>query len=126
MLKKTYLLIIVFCLGTFVFPNQVSYYMDGPEMECCDSKQEDKSDSCCDSHHKKENTKHEDNDNDCGNQCTHNCHLHVVVPFSMIAPQEENLISQEMIFVDNNVSNYYLRFLPPNPLQDIWQPPKIS
>lgn len=105
-------------LGFFIYPKS-NVAMLFSATDCCTIKTT-KTDCC--SSHKKE--KHTPQQGHCSSDCA-TCHAPVV---SMgIVQTEKDFIAKEKKEIANHmVVDFYLHFLPPNPLKEIWQPPKIS
>lgn len=122
MAKNIKIVLMIFCLGIFVFPKQI-FFAETQEMSCC--KNEKPSKSCCDKEKsspcKDSKNKHHSCDGNCANCsfCSTSIAFLKVDFQNHIKRNSQNNIS-------NKVENFYLQ---PNLSQlpkKIWQPPKIS
>ena len=123
MLRKLQLLMMIFCLGIFVFPKQ-NFDVQVAQKSCCEVKT--KTSDCCKKEEKKSDSCHHDSkkEKDCKDNCTtcKTCSSGFV--FSVILNSFDNKLNT-LIFKNNNQYSYYSQ----SPLArtfNIWQPPKLG
>ena len=123
MLRKFQLILMIFCLGIFVFPKQ-NFNAQVAQSSCCEA-QKDTSD-CCKKDEKKSDSCHHDSkkEKDCKDNCTtcKTCSSGFV--FSVVLNNFDNKL-RKPIFTINNQFSYYSQ----SPLArtfNIWQPPKLG
>lgn len=118
MFKKLQVLIMIFCLGIFIFPKQNFYAQNMENMDCC--KTEVKDTSCHDTENKDSNKETQNHCKDCANcnHCISLVNLNINKPETL---EIEAAITahKKAVFIYNNP---HLSFN----LQEIWQPPKIG
>ena len=123
MLRKLQLIVMIFCLGIFVFPNQ-NFNVQLAQSSCC-KEQKDNSD-CCKKQEKKSESCHHDSKKgqDCKDNCTtcKTCSSGFV--FSVVLNELDNKLKTPAFLISNSFS-YYSQ----SPLTrsfNIWQPPKLG
>lgn len=121
MAKKVQFLLMIFCLGMFIFPKQL-FSAQKQEMTCCEKEKTEK--NCCD---KSENSKPCDSNksHSCDGNCT-NCRACSTSVVFLAVEIKTELEKQNVLPISKQVENFYLQ---PNLSQlpkKIWQPPKIS
>lgn len=119
MAKKIQILIMIFCLGIFIFPKQ-NFFSVNEKSDCCKTEK-----SCCDKSEKKPCHGKENNKKSCEGNCAscHSCGSTVV--FNL----ENKNISEDAIhieFYSPKVENLYLQPHLSSLFNSIWQPPKIG
>lgn len=121
MAKKLQILLMIFCLGIFIFPKQNSVFENN--MSCCKTEksqkehcQNSKKMPCHDSRSKKKS---------CEGNCT-NCNSCVSGIILAAEISKPAIIKVQQITISNKVENFYLQPYFSTLYKVIWQPPKIS
>lgn len=122
MAKKFQIVLMIFCLGIFIFPKQI-FVVEKNEMSCC--KKEKPSTDCCGKTEKSAPCKDSKNKS---HSCDGNCSNCSSCAFTIVFIGGEILCSE--LKTQNNISNKVEKiYLQPNfskLSKAIWQPPKIS
>ena len=123
MLRKFQLILMIFCLGIFVFPKQ-NFNAQLAQSSCCEAQKSDS--DCCKKEEKKSDSCHHDSkkEKDCKDNCStcKTCNSGFV--FSVILNNFDNKLKTP-VFTLNNLFYYYSQ----SPLArtfNIWQPPKLG
>lgn len=119
MAKKLQILLMIFCLGIFIFPKQ-AFLMQRTEMNCCQKEQPSK--ECCskDAAPKEKKQDRHSCEGNCA-KCS-GCSVSVVfLSVSMPSLQEK-----KSSVITQKVEKAYLQPSLSIPYQSIWQPPKIG
>ncbi|SHK14562.1 hypothetical protein SAMN05444371_1481 [Epilithonimonas mollis] len=123
MLRKLQLILMIFCLGIFVFPKQ-NFNAQVAQSSCCEV-QKDSSD-CCKKGEKKSDSCHHDSkkEKDCKDNCTtcKTCSSGFV--FSVVLNNLDNKLKTPFFTISNPFS-YYSQS-PSARSFNIWQPPKLG
>lgn len=120
MKQKLYIIMMMLCWGSLLFSQQ-NNLMASTFSECCTTQQDIKDDCCKEHQQDKSPKKHQQH---CSNDCA-TCHAQPL-PFSMVMSSKAFQLNNHVTYLIQPNLGYYWQFLPPSPLQDIWQPPKIS
>lgn len=121
MAKNFQILMMIFCLGIFVFPKQ-NILVANEKADCCKTEK-----NCCDKN-KTENKDCHSNENDkksCEGNCA-NCHSCCT---SIVLSLENKNNFEAIIFqnlTSNKVENFYMQPHFSTLFISIWQPPKIG
>lgn len=123
MMRKFQLILMVFCLGIFVFPKQ-NFNAQLAQSSCCEAQKSDS--DCCKKEEKKSDSCHHNfkKEKDCKDNCTtcKTCNSGFV--FSVVLNNFDNNL-KTLVFEINNPFSYYSQ----SPLArsfNIWQPPKLG
>ena len=123
MLRKFQLILMIFCLGIFVFPKQ-NFNVQLAQSSCCEAQKSDS--DCCEKGEKKSDSCHHDSkkEKDCKDNCTtcKTCSSGFV--FSVVLNNLDNKLKTPVFEIKNQFS-YQLQ----SPLArsfNIWQPPKLG
>ena len=122
MAKKIQILMMIFCLGIFIFPKQ-NISVDSEKQDCCKTEK-----TCCDKEKSEKKSCHNDKKDDkksCKGNCS-NCH-------SCCSTLVFNLENKTILDFDKNqkftskkVESFYLQPHLSSLFISIWQPPKIG
>ena len=122
MAKRLKILLMIFALGSFILPGQISFAQSS-EMSCC--KSSDQSNDCCKKTQKEEKPCHDSSQqNSCGDQCTACASCHFAAAF-FYPVSHETLISYSKIQVQKETFTYVTPEIS-DIFSKIWQPPKIG
>ncbi len=122
MAKKLKIFLMIFALGTFIFPNQL-LFAQNTEMSCC--KSSDTASDCCKTKQQDEKPCHDSGEkNSCGDHCTScsSCHFTAIFFYKK---QDEQFTSFNKIDVEKKKFTYITPEFS-GISQSIWQPPKIG
>lgn len=119
MAKQLHILLMVFCLGIFIFPKQ-NALPQKEEMSCC---QKETTKDCCASKEAPKESKEQNHscEGDCS-QCG-GCAVSIVL---LIPSQVSFPLEKSSTYISQKVETPYLQPSLSAPNQAIWQPPKIS
>ncbi|WP_125201743.1 hypothetical protein [Chryseobacterium sp. SC28] len=123
MLRKLQLLLMIFCLGIFIFPNQ-NFATAVSENSCCEAQTQ--SSDCCKKEEKKSNSCDHDSkkDKNCKDNCSSCKICNAGFVFSVILNSLDNALNAPIFEISNPFS-----YNPRTPLErsfNIWQPPKLG
>lgn len=119
MAKKIQILMMIFCLGIFIFPKK-NFIAANENSDCCKTEK-----NCCDKSEKKPCHGKENNKKSCEGSCSncHSCCSTVVFNFEN-KTTFETILNQK--FTSKKVENFYLQPHLSSLFISIWQPPKIG
>lgn len=119
MAKNIQILIMIFCLGIFIFPKQ-NFFYTSEKSDCCKTEKK-----CCDKSEKKTCHKEQKGKKSCEGNCSNcqSCSTTVVLSF-----ENKNILKLENnpANITKKVENIYLQPYISSLFISIWQPPKIG
>lgn len=118
MAKKIQILIMLFCLGIFIFPKQS--FIVNSEKSCCKTEKK-----CCGKTEKKSCHNEKNQKNSCEGNCS-NCHSCSFTIVFNIANQCSYALEDNHNLNLKKVENLYLQPYLSSLFISIWQPPKIG
>ncbi|MFX1666609.1 hypothetical protein JZ968_00105 [Riemerella anatipestifer] len=123
MSKKIHILFLLLCLGIFIFPKQNGYasmtkVVQVESFNCCG---EEHSKECCSTHSKGKNQ----HQNPCGTGCNKCPNVYSFNQLVYLLDTTQWVALCHLKF-HKKPNTHYFRFIPTEPLVEIWQPPKIG
>lgn len=119
MVKKIQILMMIFCLGIFIFPKQ-NFISTSETFDCCKTEK-----NCCGKSEKKSCHNKKNDKKSCEGNCAncHSCCSTVVINLDN-KTIFENIFNQK--FTSKKVESFYLQPHLSSLFISIWQPPKIG